>query len=432
MFISVLLLIMLMNHSFFHETYVRTINEEEMKMITRRIKFCILWISFLSTCQHKTLVNAQNKEMIVNGTEVVPGRYPYQVGLINQNGSLKCGGSLISPFWILTAAHCMDLYAKVEIGRHDRSDKSEIYEKIEIDFEVPHPHYSRDSHYHIHDIMLIKLKTPSNYSTVQLDDGSLNIEEGMNVSVMGWGVTNIVSIRPSNILLEAELDISSQTECHGAYEENGAYISNEMICASRPDKDSCQCDSGGPLIIKGEDSMLDIQIGIVSFGYKCADPDYPGVYTRVSEYGNFIDSTMSCIWEDESKAYDCCEARCENGFYICTKDDDCFPAEDDLFCTEKDYPPGMFDYSNCKAEYPCWVGDGHCDYGEYNTPECNFDGGDCCSSTCLSSDYDCQENIFDDCKVSFAESNTEEVFVLFANLNKWITKMSNLILFSSC
>lgn len=95
----------------------------------------------------------------------------------------------------------------------------------------------------------------------------------------------------SPILLAAHLKIVSQSSCSRAYQKI-ARISSGMICAyaTLPSRDACQGDSGGPLVANG------YLIGIVSWGEGCANASYPGVYTRVSEYDDWISDKIERIY----------------------------------------------------------------------------------------------------------------------------------------
>lgn len=339
---------------------------------------------------------------IIDGVEVVRGRYPYQVGLIDSRG-IFCGGTLIDPQWVLSAAHCAGIGSKVEIGRHDLSNSSEIYESINISFEIVHPEYNPSTLEH--DIMLIRLETPSNYSTVTLDQGSTELIPGSNVTVMGWGVTEPGSEDLSDLLLEVEVQVVDNVECQAAYIDSRYDVTDDMICASGQGKDSCQGDSGGPLLIKGGNSTLDIQVGVVSWGSGCADPEFPGVYARVSDGIEFITSIRSCEVFNESHLSTCCQVLCIDGVLTCNSDDDLFCFDDDIIDDDIDvspcslfFPFDDFDYSNCTVSRPCWLGDDYCDYGLYNTPECNYDGGDCCKDTCSNTYGNCGSNGFGDCR----------------------------------
>eukprot|EP00594_Rhizosolenia_setigera_P013861 CAMPEP_0178955374 /NCGR_PEP_ID=MMETSP0789-20121207/9564_1 /TAXON_ID=3005 /ORGANISM="Rhizosolenia setigera, Strain CCMP 1694" /LENGTH=290 /DNA_ID=CAMNT_0020636987 /DNA_START=169 /DNA_END=1041 /DNA_ORIENTATION=+ len=262
--------------------------------------FCLL----LSSASN---VHAQNQHgIIVGGTEVEKGRYEYMVALTTQNGFQYCGASLISPGYALSAAHCSGNNPQVLIGRHDLSDSSEDFETIQVEYEVVHPGYN--SWTLENDVMVLKLASNSTYSPVKYDDGSADTSSGVDVVVMGWGTTTSGG-QSSDLLLEVELDAISNAECENEY--GAGEITDDMLCASRAGKDSCQGDSGGPLILKGTDSASDVQIGIVSWGYGCADPDYSGVYSRVSSNTEFIECVVNGGSEacGDVKACDCTRSK---------------------------------------------------------------------------------------------------------------------------
>lgn len=213
---------------------------------------------------------------IVGGTEATPGRYPFQVALVESSGGQYCGGSLVDEYWVLSAAHCKGIGSKVQIGRHDLSENSEIYEEIDIEWETAHPYYN--DYTMDNDFMMIKLANASTAETVTLDDGNQTLNDGDAVTVMGWGTTTYGGV-VSDVLLEVEVDIVGASDCGNVYTP----MTDSMLCAASEGKDSCQGDSGGPLIVKGVNASTDFQVGVVSYGQGCACSDYPGVYARVSE-----------------------------------------------------------------------------------------------------------------------------------------------------
>lgn len=357
------------------------------------IKAIILTISFL-------LIKgtaAQDANKIIGGVEVERERYPYMVGLRNDNGMLFCGGTLIDPFWVLTAARCANRFSKVEIGRIDRQNKTEEYELIEIDFESPHLSFRPEPNFgnNDHDIMLVRLKQASTFTPVTMDDGSADVSTGRNVTVMGWGTTNAAAVLPNNLLLEADIQIQDKDSCTTSYANVNVPITGNMICASAPGKDACTGDAGGPLIIKGDNSTQDILVGFFSFNFGCATENYPGVYTYVRAMRTFIDFITQC---PIPSGFECCEARCRGGIFECQQST--CDLSDDVFCVDSSLPSDPFEYDKCEAEFPCYLGDGYCDDGLYNTPECNYDGGDCCNFTCADNTYNCSGNAFDTCKDS--------------------------------
>jgi len=215
---------------------------------------------------------------IVNGEEVdPPGKYPYMTY------AYGCGASLVAPNVLLCAAHCQGFISQVTIGRHNLNDSSETYETFSIAEEVPHPNYSSSTL--DYDYMMMRLDGNSSYQPVELDNGEISLTSGKDVTVMGWGATaSGGSI--SSVLLEVEVDIVTQNDCNTSY-GSGA-ITDRMVCAARStdgiNKDSCQGDSGGPII----DSETGKQIGVVSWGYGCANPNYPGVYAKVQDQIGWI------------------------------------------------------------------------------------------------------------------------------------------------
>ena len=286
----------------------------------------IFFITQLILCQHGISAKLgqyprrpddETADKIVGGEPTEEGRYPYQVGLSSFEGSVRCGGSLIDSNWVLSAVHCTGAGSHVEIGRYDLSNFTETFELIEIAFEMKHPNYNNRTEQN--DLMLLRLKEPSTYDPVTLDDGSSSLAAGTDVTVMGWGATEEGGFG-SDILLEVEVDVISGTDCNAADSYNGDVDEDLMICAAREGKDSCQGDSGGPLIIKGDDAASDIQVGVVSWGFGCAQEDYPGVYASVEAGLSFIEDGLSCEFadgDDDSSLEDCCNVVCQDGVFTC-------------------------------------------------------------------------------------------------------------------
>lgn len=240
---------------------------------------------------HGIFLDEKPTPRIVGGIESIKGRYPYQVALV-ANDFQFCAGTLIAPEWILSAAHCYGYATHILIGRHDLGNATEVYDKIEVDHEIKHPKYNSKTFNY--DFMLIKLLeiVPPHYFPITLDDGSMRLSKSLDLTVMGWG-TKGTGLEASEVLLEVEVDYFSRRECKNRYAVEGEKIMGAMICAARYGKDSCQGDSGGPLIKRGQNSTEDIQVGIVSWGFDCADCRFPGVYARVSKAIDFIDSYVS-------------------------------------------------------------------------------------------------------------------------------------------
>jgi secreted trypsin-like serine protease len=253
------------------------------------------------------VVVAQDTRFIHGGTEVERNRYPYLASLHYKDyftGELLqvCGGTLIAPSVILTAAHCNDYIDVVMLGLHNLSMSEdtprEIY-NITSDQKVMYPFYNNLTN--DGDFLLLFLDTPSIYSPVTLNsDPDVPIRDAL-LTVMGWGMqeTGYTSDVPEETVVETR----SNFWCNVAYQTWEAFgkmenikITENVICAEGGStNDSCQGDSGGPLIIKGENASMDVLVGVVSWGYGCAEREsviLPGVYSRVSSAVSWIDQNI--------------------------------------------------------------------------------------------------------------------------------------------
>lgn len=226
---------------------------------------------------------------IVGGEEAQPGAWPWAAALTFRTSTGRlfqyCGASLINPNWLLTAAHC-DVQAGdiVLLGRHDLSESGG--ESIEVDYALTHLRYNANTQ--DNDISLVKLSSPSTGRPIVLTDPLDSISRpGDPATVIGWGAL-FYGGDTSNTLQQVTIPIVSNEDCNAVY----GGITTNMICAGRDmgGQDSCQGDSGGPLMANNAGTWL--QTGIVSFGIGCALPGVPGVYTRVSQYLDWVDACM--------------------------------------------------------------------------------------------------------------------------------------------
>ncbi|XP_043089716.1 trypsin II-P29-like [Puntigrus tetrazona] len=250
-----------------------------------------------SLCQLDVCGQAPLNSKIVGGQAAAAGSWPWQANLLItcDGGQCLCGGSLINKDWVLSAAHCFQGSLgtiRIYLGRQSQwgSNPNEVLRTART--VVNHPDYSDSTH--DNDLALLQLSSSVTFSDyirpICLAAAGSNFAAGTNSWVTGWGTLQSGGSIP-NILQEVMIPVVSNSDCDDAYDS--IKITSNMICAgllNQGGKDSCQGDSGGPLVIRN--GSLWIQPGVVSFGIGCADPKYPGVYARVSQYQDWITSTI--------------------------------------------------------------------------------------------------------------------------------------------
>uniref|UniRef100_A0A8C7E1L9 Peptidase S1 domain-containing protein n=1 Tax=Naja naja TaxID=35670 RepID=A0A8C7E1L9_NAJNA len=211
-------------------------------------------------------LNEDEDDKIVGGYTCRRNSVPYQVSL--NIGYHICGGSLIHDQWVLSAAHCFKsgegCYV-CRLGAYNIRNPEGDEQIIRAEKIIVHPSYN--SWLLDHDIMLIKLVKPAELSK-------------------RWGNTLSEGVNYPDFLQCLYAPILSDEECKAAYP---GQISENMVCVGYLEggKDSCQGDSGGPVACDG------FLQGIVSWGVGCALPGYPGVYTKVCKYVDWIHETIA-------------------------------------------------------------------------------------------------------------------------------------------
>lgn len=264
---------------------------------------------------------------IIGGRKVAQGKDSFMAFVLIQNAgeTVQCGGSLIAPSFVLTAAHCVqDDQAEVlapdaftvAIGAANLNGvpSSRIRGVISVE---QHPDWDPITFENDAAVLELDVEAPENIAVpiAMVAAGQTTFDgAGQTAEVAGWGITS--SGFPASHLQQASVDIVADSTCQAAYPDpEQGFVASVMICAAAPGRDSCQGDSGGPLFVqefvgykhkkkknkhgntrkKRIAIYSPVQMGIVSWGVDCAAPGFPGVYTRLSDPGinDFVVQTAS-------------------------------------------------------------------------------------------------------------------------------------------
>ena len=264
--------------------------------MNKLIRLAALVLVALGAAEGRQVVH-RARGKIVGGEEVEPHSIPYQVSIQDKSGTHYCGGSVIREDAVLTAAQCCAKKSVSEIrvvaGEH-ALDQEDGHEQVrEVSDIIVHENFQDPSRGD--DICLLIVSTAFDFSDVAVAAVKLSSkteDPGLNETafVSGWGW--YTDDQPSDVLRKADVGFISRRQCQDKY--TFYYdILESMVCAYSYDgshfHDFCDGDEGGPLTCDGE------LCGIPSLHVGCGHFMYPGIYTKVSLYLDWIESKLAAF-----------------------------------------------------------------------------------------------------------------------------------------
>ncbi|XP_014219939.1 serine proteinase stubble [Copidosoma floridanum] len=258
--------------------------------------------SFKDVCGRRLFPDAR----IVGGNGSTFGKWPWQISLRQWRTSTylhKCGAALLNENWAITAAHCVQKVLPsdllLRIGEYDLANEEEPYSFQERRVQIVASHPNFDPRTFEFDLALMRFYEPvlpfqPNVLPICVPDDDESYV-GQTAYVTGWGRLYEDGPLPS-VLQEVAVPVINNSLCEGMYRNAGyiEHIPHIFICAGWRNGgfDSCEGDSGGPLVIQRKRDKRWMLAGVISWGIGCAEPNQPGVYTRISEFREWINQIL--------------------------------------------------------------------------------------------------------------------------------------------
>lgn len=245
----------------------------------------LLIVSEARNANHHHLKKVQKyltNNRVIGGSEAAEGSLPYQVSIQNTFGEHACGGAIIAPEWILTAAHCLEFPKHMLIvvtGTINWTKPNATYTIKDTKVHCLH----NQPMYH-NDIALLQLDKPIVYNerTQPIALATSNaLTEGDNLLLSGWGSTKVWGRSPE-MLHQVTLKYMEHNKCLTKV-KNSAWLGEGHICTDTSNGEgSCHGDSGGPLV--DTNNKL---VGVVNWGEPCA-VGRPDAFASVAYYHDWI------------------------------------------------------------------------------------------------------------------------------------------------
>ncbi|OXA49602.1 Coagulation factor IX [Folsomia candida] len=229
--------------------------------------------------------NLTRNGRIVGGYKARKGEFPW-VALLQFDGALFCAGTILNENYILGAAHCTGVdpsMLTVVVGDHIQSGDEGTEQVVKVAEIIPHKDFTIKTF--LHDIALYRLKTPLNFSTPYIKPARIaKVDTKPTDDMVIWG----------SYLLKLKRFVDKALNLRAYQPTPLKYAGMGQICVGAGGKDSCQGDSGGPLHT-GKNTDEYTVVGIVSYGIGCASWEYPGVYTKISAYLDWIEKNINNV-----------------------------------------------------------------------------------------------------------------------------------------
>lgn len=233
---------------------------------------------------------AAANEQVVGGERASIEANPWAVYLTDDRGAQFCGGTIVAPTKVLTAAHCAlgrspsDL--RVVAGREDKQDRNSGVSVTPADVWIHKQYVAADEG---EDLAVLTLKNALPYTPLPIAEPTDRAlyQPGTELRALGWGRTS-ENGKTSRYLLQATVPVLPDDFCVETYPQ---FVKTDMFCAGYEGGriDTCQGDSGGPIVVQGK------LVGVTSWGEGCARRGKPGVYVRISRYAKDLHPVVDAL-----------------------------------------------------------------------------------------------------------------------------------------